>query len=148
MTKRRFRDYTFKMLFHAEFYDKENLEEQIALFLQEECGSDEFNEEASREILTEEDCAALLQRVRTILPLVPEIDKMIEQYSEGWKLSRIGKVELAILRLGIYEMKYDESVAEGLAINEAVELGKMYAGDDSYKFINAILGKIARANEA
>lgn len=134
MTKREFRDYTFKMLFHVEFYDNESLEEQIQIFLED---SD----------LDEEQQHFLGQRAEKIIPLLPEIDRLIAQYSEGWRLNRIGKVELAILRLGVYEMKYDEEVPERLAINEAVELAKTYAGDDSYKFINAILGKISRANE-
>lgn len=133
MTKRQFRDYTFKMIFHVEFHENENLEEQIALFLEEE-------------ELEEADRSRLLERAKKIIPLIPEIDELIAAYSAGWKLSRIGKVELALLRLGIYEMKYDE-VADGLAINEAVELAKTYAGDDSYKFINAVLGKISRAHE-
>lgn len=134
MTKREFRDYTFKMLFHVEFYDSESLEEQIQIFLE-----DSELEEAQQQLLWE--------RAKKIIPLLAQIDQLIAKYSEGWKINRIGKVELAVLRLGIYEMKYDEDVPERLAINEAVELAKMYAGDDSYKFINAILGKISRANE-
>lgn len=53
-----------------------------------------------------------------------ELDEIISQYSNGWKLSRIPKVNISILRLAVYEMKYIESVPNSVAINEAVELAK------------------------
>ena len=55
---------------------------------------------------------------------IPEIDEMLNRTSEGWKTTRMGKVDLAILRLAVYEMKFDEDVPVGVAINEAVELAK------------------------
>ena len=68
---------------------------------------------------------------------------MIGETAEGWKVSRMGKVDLTILRLAVYEMKYDEDVPVKVAINEAVELSKKFSGDDSPAFINGILGKLA-----
>ena len=71
-----------------------------------------------------------------------EIDAMLEKVSRGWKLSRMGKVELTILRLAVYEMRFDEDIPEKVAINEAVELSKKFGGDDSPAFINGVLAKL------
>ena len=75
---------------------------------------------------------------------LPEIDKRIEETANSWKISRMGKVDLTVLRLAVYEMEFDEDVPVGVAINEAVELAKKFGGDDSPAFINGILGKIGK----
>lgn len=72
------------------------------------------------------------------------IDKLIDKCSDKWKINRISKVELAILRLATAEILYIEEIPESVSINEAVELSKKFAGDDSGKFVNGVLGKIAR----
>ena len=69
-------------------------------------------------------------------------DELISEHSNGWKLDRIGKEELAILRLAIYEAKFDEEIPVGVAVNEAVELAKTYGEDGGAAFVNGILGKI------
>ena len=63
--------------------------------------------------------------------------------AKGWKTGRMGKAELAILRLAVYELKYDEDVPVKVAINEAVELAKKFGGDESPAFVNGILAKLA-----
>jgi len=73
---------------------------------------------------------------------VPELDEKIDEVAKGWKTRRMGKVELAILRLAVYEMKYDEEVPEKVAINEAVELAKKFGGSDAPAFVNGILAKL------
>ena len=78
---------------------------------------------------------------------ITEIDEMLNRTSEGWKTTRMGKVDLAILRLAVYEMKFDEDVPVGVAINEAVELAKRLGRDQSPSFINGILGKLAREED-
>jgi N utilization substance protein B len=73
-----------------------------------------------------------------------KIDSLIESHlKKGWTINRISKPSLAILRLALYEMLYEESVPASVAINEAVELAKEYTIDES-KFVNGILGAIAR----
>jgi N utilization substance protein B len=74
-----------------------------------------------------------------------EIDEIISSFSNGWKLNRIPKVNLSILRLAIYEIKYIESVPRSVAINEAVELAKKYSGKEDASFINGILGSYVRS---
>ncbi len=73
-----------------------------------------------------------------------ELDGYISGILKGWKLSRIPKINLAILRIAVYEMKYAEDVPESVAINEAVELAKKYSGKEDASFINGILGSITR----
>lgn len=74
-----------------------------------------------------------------------EIDDIIEKYSKGWKLERLAKVDLSILRVCIAEMMYyEEPVPVSVAINEAVRIAKIYGGDDSRKFVNGILGRISK----
>lgn len=73
---------------------------------------------------------------------IKDIDSLIEKYSKGWKINRIAKVDLAILRLGAYEILYSDT-PENVVINEAVELAKKYSTDKSGAFINGILASIA-----
>ena len=74
-----------------------------------------------------------------------ELDSVISQYLTGWKLNRIAKVNLAILRLALYEIIYADDVPDSVAINEAVELAKKYSGDEDSGFINGILGAYVRS---
>lgn len=72
-----------------------------------------------------------------------EIDQQIEAKLKNWKLSRISKVSLSILRMAAYEMQYIDDVPVNVTINEAVELSKQYASEDEYAFVNGVLGAIA-----
>ena len=75
-----------------------------------------------------------------------DIDDMIDNYSQGWNIDRIAKVDLSLLRLSIAEMKYMEKpeIPVSVSISEAVRIAKIYGGEDSGKFVNGILGKISR----
>ena len=90
----------------------------------------------------EEDRYYLEKRVEKIMELIPEIDEKINEIAEGWRTRRMGKVELTILRLAVFEMKYDEEIPEKVAINEAVELAKKFGGDEAPAFVNGILAKL------
>ncbi|MDE6659135.1 MAG: transcription antitermination factor NusB, partial [Eubacterium sp.] len=76
---------------------------------------------------------------------INELDEIIEKYANGWKLNRISKVNLSILRLALAEIVYVDSVPENVAINEAVEIAKKYSGSEDYSFINGILGSYSRS---
>ncbi len=76
-----------------------------------------------------------------------ELDSIIEAHLSSWKLKRIPKVNLAILRLAIYEIKYVEDVPASVAINEAVELAKTYSGKEDASFVNGVLGAYVRGLE-
>ena len=75
------------------------------------------------------------------------IDGYIEKYARGWKINRIGKVELAILRLSIYEMLYINDIPRAVSINEAVDIAKKYCGSESPSFINGILDSVLKEIE-
>ena len=84
---------------------------------------------------------------RGVLEHKDELDEIIASFSNGWKLNRIPKVNLSILRLAVYEMKYNNDFHDSIAINEAVELAKKYSGKEDSAFINGILGAYSRSNE-
>ena len=149
MTRRALREHCFKLLFCTDFYPPEEAEEQIEDYFRSE-KEEETGEDGATEVLhlvelspeEEQECRG---RVDAILEKLPEIDRLLGEVSEGWRLSRMGKVELTVLRLAAYEIRFDDAVPEKVAINEAVELAKMYGGDESPSFINGILGEIARS---
>ncbi len=131
MTRRELRENTFKMLFRKDFYEESELEEQFALF------ADSFENPMS-----EKDRTYIHDRTAEIFSKIEEIDRAINDISEGWKTARMSKVDLTIMRLAYYEMKMDDDIPVSVAINEAVELAKKFGGDDSPSFVNGILAKL------
>lgn len=127
MTRREVREQLFVLLFQKEFYSEEEFEEQLEIYLE----THEFEEKEY-----------ILGRLRHISERQPEIDALISRHSKGWKLDRIGKEELAILRLAVYEAIHDDEIPVGVAVNEAVELGKKYGAEGGASFINGMLGSI------
>ena len=146
MTRHTLREHCFKVLFATEFYPPEEAEDQIEEYF-EQPTEDETPENGNIEILhkvelTEEESEEVRKRTDAILEHLPEIDKKLAEVTQGWKLARIGRVELGILRLAAYEIEYDEQVPDKVAINEAVELAKTYGGDESPAFVNGVLAKL------
>ena len=133
MKRRELRECIFQLLFRVEFNGQEEMPKQLLMFV------DDIKEENEAQ---EEDEAYISGKYEKIMEKLPEIDAMLENVSRGWKLSRMGKVELTILRLAVYEMRFDEDIPEKVAINEAVELSKKFGGDDSPAFINGVLAKL------
>lgn len=82
-----------------------------------------------------------------IIEHLPEIDDLINANSRSWKTGRMPKVDLAIMRLSLGEIKYGENIPTAVAINEAINLAKKYSTDQSSKFIHGVLGAIVNANE-
>lgn len=74
-----------------------------------------------------------------------DLDEVIERFSKHWKINRIAKIELTILRLALYEMLLREDIPVKVAINESIELAKQYGDDNSRAFINGILDAAAKA---
>lgn len=131
MTRREVREHIFLMLFRKEFHNRQDLLEQIDIYLSE----------LSKP--TVEEYAYLTNRFNAILEKLDEIDEMLSKAASGWTLNRMGKVELTILRLAVYEMHFDDDIPIKVAINEAVELAKVFGGDDTPGFINGVLAKLA-----
>lgn len=94
--------------------------------------------------LSDEDKTFLENEVFGVERHREELDGLIDGYAKGWNLNRLAKVDLTLLRMGLFELLYLPEVPVGAAINEAVELSKRYGEDKSYSFINGILGTAAR----
>lgn len=131
MRKREQREHIFKLLFMTQFNSQDEMTEQLAMYFD------------SLEELEEKDQTYMEEKYKNVLEKLNDIDEILNEYSKGWKTSRMNRVDLTALRLAVYEMKYDEQVPVGVAINEAVELAKNFGGDTSGSFVNGVLGKIA-----
>ena len=146
MTRRELREHCFKMLFGADFYPREEAENQLEQYFLVPEAEDTTPEGAEIIVhqvdMDEESSRYLKERVNAVINLIPELDERINQVAEGWKTRRMGRVELSILRLAVYEMKYDPDIPEKVAINEAVELAKRFGGKDAPAFINGFLAKL------
>ena len=131
MTRHELREAIFKTIFQMPFFDEgipelNSDEEFISEFISE------YNP-------SENNMVYIMSKVKGISDNLSSIDESIEMNSNGWKLARIGKSELAILRVAVYEILFDDDIPDKVAINEAVELAKEYAGDKSASFINGVL---------
>lgn len=93
------------------------------------------------------DIAYITEKYGQIQEKLPQIDQMIDEKTQGWSVSRMGKVELTLLRLGVYEILFDQNVPDSVAINEAVELAKKYGQDNAGAFVNAVLAKFLRPEQ-
>ncbi len=148
MTKREERENIYRILFRAEFNTEREMSEQIDMAIEGINTPPWMDEEGAyihgKAALSEEEETTIRTKLAGVLEKLAEIDSAISGAAEGWNFSRIGKSELAILRLSVYEMLYDDEVPVKVAINEAVELSKIYCNEDARSFINGILGKISR----
>lgn len=132
MGRRELREHIFKLLFMSDFNEGEEMNDQLAMYFD------------GLEVLKEKDQEYMQSKYEKIKEHLEEIDALLNEKSKGWKTSRMSKVDLSILRLAVYEMKFDEDVPVKVAINEAVEIAKAFGGDTSASFVNGILGKIAK----
>ncbi len=137
MGRREQREQIFKLLFRVEFNELEEMPQQRDLFLDEIMLPVEEDGLAARE----KDLSYIAEKYGRIQEKLSEIDRLINEKTEGWSLGRMGKVEVTLLRLGAYEILFDQDVPDSVAINEAVELAKRYGQDNSGSFVNAVLAK-------
>lgn len=137
MNRHELRDRVFKLLFRIEFNSEEDMLEQVALF----CTDDEYG------TIDEKDTEYVTAKYEGVLGRINEIDKLINDNATGWDTKRMGKVDVTVLRLAVYEMCFDEDIPAGVAIDEAVEIAKTYGQESSSAFVNAILTKIKKAQE-
>lgn len=128
MGRRASRELAMKLLYQLEI-QKDDRDEQIKMSL-------------SDDALTDNDRQYITAVVDGVTNNLDQIDRIIEQHSKGWKINRIPKVDLSILRLGIFEIVFREDIPLNVSINEAVELAKKYSTEDAGSFINGILGKV------
>lgn len=129
MTRREIREQIFRILFRIEFHQKDELPEQLKYPIEEDA-------------VLDADSAYIQEKIQAVTEKLDEIDAMINAVAKGWKTSRMAKVDLTIIRLAVFEIKFEEGIPTGVAINEAVELAKKYGTEESPGFVNAILAKI------
>lgn len=131
MSRRELREQIFKLLFRVEFNKPEDMPEQEELFFEQE------------DAPQGEDADYISAKYNKVCQKLSEIDRMLDEKAKGWNTARMSKVDLTILRLAVYEIKYDDSIPVSVAINEAVELAKKFGQDASSGFVNGILAKFA-----
>lgn len=143
MTRHELREYIFKIVFQIPFYGPDKMDEQTAdnldalkLLIAEPL------EDEDKIRLTEKDEAYITAKVNGIIDHLQELDEVLRSSSRNWELERLGKEELAILRLATYEIVFDDDIPNPVAINEAVELAKTYSGEKASCFINGVLAGI------
>ena len=132
VNRRKLREHLFKMVFIFAFTVEKDMEEQKNLYLDGIDG------------LEEKDREYLMKRYDAVHDHIPEIDAALNRAAKGWKTSRFASCDLALLRVAVYEMLFDDDIPEKVAINEAIELAKIYGGDDSPSFVNGVLGQVSR----
>lgn len=132
MGRRELREQIFKLLFRIEFQEVDEMPEQIRYFFEDD-----------ERKLSDMDCAEIQVKLERILSKLPEIDAAINEKAVGWNVSRMGKVDVTLLRLAVYEVLFDEDVPTRVAINEAVELAKKFGQEESPAFVNGVLAKFA-----
>lgn len=123
------REQVFISLFISGFYEEADREEALDTYYDMQ----NFSAEVT---------ALVHDRYLLVKEKLETIDAILARYAIGWDLERIGKAEINILRVAVFEILFDELIPEKVAANEAIELAKKYGAKDSYSFINGILGKV------
>ena len=132
MNRSAIRENAFKLIYSLEIQKPENLEEQIELFFE----SNDINDEEAKKYIKN----VVLGINKNEEKIIEDIEKNLK---EDWKLNRISKMDLSILKLAIYEIRFSD-VPYKVAINEAVELAKKYGEDKSKNFVNGILASVVK----
>lgn len=129
MGRRETRENAMKLLYQLQI-QKEDVDEQISRFMEEQ----QISEDTEK--------AYLLDVIHGVLNKQDTIDELLSHHAKGWTVSRMPKVDLAIMRLSTYEMSVRKDIPVNVSINEAVEMAKKYSGEESRIFINGVLGKV------
>ncbi len=134
MSRKMAREVAFKYLFETAFQKDESLDELTEMLL--------TTDEEEREDITPEDKKYIDEITNGINEKETEINEAISKHLKGWTMERISKVDIAILKLAIYEILYREDIPYKVSINEAVELAKTFSDESSPSFINGVLAEI------
>lgn len=137
--RRNSRRHAFALIYQIPFhenYDAETLAEAYTDYL---AALEDDDEGVSKEL----DSAYMIRILSGVLDKLEDIDGVIGKHLKDWRIERISRMDLAVLRLGVYELLYMEDIPAGATINEAVELAKQYGTDESYAFVNGVLGRVS-----
>ena len=138
MTRSQAREHIFKLLYEMQFKQEETDVEEVVFTYLEKFPEENVSDHAKAFILSE---------VKGVCQTKESLDEEIAGAVKGWSLGRISKVDLAILRLAVYEIRCVPEIPVSVSINEAVELAKKYSQSAARSFINGILGSIAPREE-
>lgn len=133
MSRREARKHIFNLVFQTEFNVDVDVKESFDTYT------------AEYENLKKDETDFVSREYRGILANIESIDSYIDKFAVGWNVTRIPKTDLAIMRLGVYEIIFDNEIPDAVAVNEAVELAKEFSGDKAPAFVNAVLSKIAKS---
>ena len=135
MSRRTARKHVFILIFQIEFYEEDEQNELLTEYL------------TDMKDVSKDDRAFIESGFYSTMQHKKEIDSLIEKYAVSWSVSRLSKVDLALLRLSINEILYVDDVPEKVSINEAIELSKIFSTDEAPSFINGILGRFSKEKE-
>lgn len=144
MSRRLARESAIQFLYSTDFNKNENPDEMLVEFFETK---EEQKEDKLQDSLKEADMRFAEEIIKGTIEKLQEIDQLIQSNTTGWAKERIAKVDLAILRLALYEILFRDDIPDSVAINEAIELAKKYSTDDSGSFVNGVLGKIVRVTD-
>ena len=133
MTRREARENAFKLIFEIPFFANERCEERLNAFFED------LNEPISKD-----DRKYIADVVTLCFANLTDIDEAISANLKNWKIDRLSKVDLSILRLSVTEILYIDSIPGKVSVNEAVNIAKIYGDDNSPAFINGVLAQIVR----
>ncbi|EJO5346990.1 transcription antitermination factor NusB [Clostridium botulinum] len=142
MNRRKSREVAMRLLFQTTL-NGENLEEALEILKDAREPEENAKEKDYESVdLKQVDINYVKRIIKGIEENRKEIDEKIKGNLKNWKIERLSKVDLSILRLCTYELKFEEDIPNKVSINEAIELAKKYSGEKSATFINGVLGKM------
>ena len=139
MTRRVIREHIFKILFSLTFDIGETVPHVVDGYIEDI--------EDAGQVLSEEDKAYIRKKVADVTASMADIDTIINDKADKWTTDRMAKVDVTLLRLMVYELRYDTEVPDKVAINEGIELAKVFGGNQSPQFINGVISKIVNTEE-
>lgn len=135
MSRRNARKHIFNLVFQTEFNGDTDIDESVSTYISE---YSDFGEDEKEFVLNE---------YKGITENLEEIDSRIDAFAKGWSISRLAKTDLAILRIAVYEILFSEDVPDKVAVNEAVELAKLFSSDKAPAFVNGVLSKVIKSRK-
>lgn len=129
MTKHEMREEVFKIIFGLDFHQDEDIRTTVEKYMEKSCDLPLSYREQER----------IIERAIAIGSMESELDAEINAVAKGWTTAYMGKAELNLLRIAVYEINHDVTVPDKVAVNEAMELAKLYCNDDAPRFINGLL---------
>ena len=142
MTRTEARDSIFRIVFREAFLSDKAMEGQTEEYLAQLGEEPETFLPGMKKEIEPADEEYIRKKVDAILDKTDELDRMLEAVSKDWKMNRVGKAELAILRVAAYEIRFDDDIPDKVAINEALELAKKYCDEKAVPFINGVLNQL------